>query len=901
MGPPTAARDAEKKDVLPQPAHDTAHDPAKHDESQAAHGAPKDEGHGAAHDSHDEGRSSTEVSPRLASAHPQPKKFSSLNINQRFLQSAATAAAASAAPKQAAPAPVQPAASRLSTLRPSARPAARTESPTSWKRSSSSDHPEREGNAWGSPRLTAATAAPAPDAKGHPTRAPWTKSPVQPAARTALSSHDFPTAAEVMEAERKAEEKAAAHAAEEAARQQAALKDLDRFRDNNANCASHWDEMDDESEESLDDVVEFGDGTQYKLPHDEPKPEPPKEAKRPANAWAAPLRTAAAEKPPLRADAPRPEPPRPTWGPLAQRHSTVTGQPLPKPEAPPAPKEPEKSAEEIAAEQQSEMMTAAERARKRREEEERAREAQRERARLRAQQIEEQIKAAEREKQEKQEAERRALAQRREEERLEREKAARERMAREDAARERAEKAAKERHAKETKRAEEAKARAADAKREADAKCEADAKPAEKREAEKHSEADAQETWRRKDPVPTILPRPKELKDRDVHKEHEKKVKEERRTHEPLRASSASPMPQAPTPEPAVTREELELEQAPVWRQFRVQLHAEQCAARRPSEAARNDHGPRDSAAHATSYEPPLDYLSVGRVDTAAEVLFPPRAPRVRLPSARLERGAPRRTEPSQPLDAEAMEAELVGGIDDDDYEILFREEPQGGWPSTSKKPVPRVHLPPARPRRAQAELLPAYSGGLFDRPQVRPPPLVSLPAPDGVPRAPFLPEAPSTWGAGPLALPMLEPAHDKLEQSHIKKVWAAPSASAEQEQPKNSLEGLVDDVLPPPLGMDHLTEAPATSEDAAQKLDVFASPFQPSSQDEARGPKPWPYLGTPRGQTPPFRLGYEARTKTPRAARTTRSAETTPEGSKREYAYMLPADYSDFVLSDAW
>ena len=88
---------------------------------------------------------------------------------------------------------------------------------------------------------------------------------MQPAARTALSSHDFPTAAEVMQAERKAEEKAAAHAAEEAARQQAALKDLDRFRDNNANCASHWDEMDDESEESLDDVVEFGDGTQYKL------------------------------------------------------------------------------------------------------------------------------------------------------------------------------------------------------------------------------------------------------------------------------------------------------------------------------------------------------------------------------------------------------------------------------------------------------------------------------------------------------------------------------------------------------------------------------------------------------------------------------------------------------------
>lgn len=102
-------------------------------------------------------------------------------------------------------------------------------------------------------------------------RAPWAgvKSSLSPnptpTARGRTLS-DFPTAAEAAKAKQEQEEKAAAAAAREAARQQAALQALDRFRGTSLGSGKHWDEMEDEDGGFLGEVVEFGDGTQYKVP-----------------------------------------------------------------------------------------------------------------------------------------------------------------------------------------------------------------------------------------------------------------------------------------------------------------------------------------------------------------------------------------------------------------------------------------------------------------------------------------------------------------------------------------------------------------------------------------------------------------------------------------------------------
>ncbi|GAC76622.1 hypothetical protein PANT_22d00115 [Moesziomyces antarcticus T-34] len=102
-------------------------------------------------------------------------------------------------------------------------------------------------------------------------RAPWAgvKSSLSPnptpAARGSTLS-DFPTAAEAARAKQEQEEKAAAAAAREAAKQQAALQALDRFRGTSLGSGKHWDEMEDEDGGFLGEVVEFGDGSQYKIP-----------------------------------------------------------------------------------------------------------------------------------------------------------------------------------------------------------------------------------------------------------------------------------------------------------------------------------------------------------------------------------------------------------------------------------------------------------------------------------------------------------------------------------------------------------------------------------------------------------------------------------------------------------
>ena len=100
-------------------------------------------------------------------------------------------------------------------------------------------------------------------------RAPWAgvKSSLSPNPTPSTRGNtlsDFPTAAEAARAKQEQEEKAAAVAAREAARQQAALQALDRFRGTSLGSGKHWDEMEDEDD--LGEVVEFGDGTQYKIP-----------------------------------------------------------------------------------------------------------------------------------------------------------------------------------------------------------------------------------------------------------------------------------------------------------------------------------------------------------------------------------------------------------------------------------------------------------------------------------------------------------------------------------------------------------------------------------------------------------------------------------------------------------
>ena len=100
-------------------------------------------------------------------------------------------------------------------------------------------------------------------------RAPWAgvKSSLSPNPTPGTRGNtlsDFPTAAEAARAKQEQEEKAAAVAAREAARQQAALQALDRFRGTSLGSGKHWDEMEDEDD--LGEVVEFGDGTQYKIP-----------------------------------------------------------------------------------------------------------------------------------------------------------------------------------------------------------------------------------------------------------------------------------------------------------------------------------------------------------------------------------------------------------------------------------------------------------------------------------------------------------------------------------------------------------------------------------------------------------------------------------------------------------
>lgn len=738
-----------------------------------------------------------------------PKRFSSLNINQRFLH------AAHAAPKTVEKVP---------------------------------EHDEKSADARGSPRLVtampraAAAHAPAADARAAPApaaapaapRVPWGKVQPAPPVRPALSSQDFPTAAEVMEAERKAEERAAAAAAEEAARHHTAQEELERFR-SSVKSEEHWDEMNEEEEDALDDVVEFGDGTQYKISeveHEQAarKNTPPSQPAWTGGPWrggaqasrpaaAPPARTPVAP-PPARAPlhptshAVPPAAPVTSWGPLAQRHSTLTGKPLPKVEPPP----PAKDSAELAAEQHNEMQTAAERARRRREEDERAREAERERARQKAAQIEAQLRAAEEAKRAQQERERRERDERaRAVEQAKREARERERRARDEHARQRLEREAREREARE-------------------------------REAR---EREARERWARRS-----------IETAQLH------------------------------PEPAVSRTELILEDAPVWRQYRVRLCRVHHARRAPSQAAASGAHPRDAPTFQFSFDPPLDYYKVTPRTTADDVLFPPRRLRVQLPSQRLSRAVHTVPRPPvcasvdhhAPFDDTRLLRAMVGDVESDPMHALFAEDEarvQLPGAAPPRRRAPRVKLPPASSwRQRTGQLGGGVAAAAAAAAATSPPPLGSLGYPGLFQRPlaePFAPlldgAAQGTWGTSPLTFPLIAPAAPETLDP-LKSVWtqsdAAPSQPA---QPKNSLREIADDALPAPLplSMHELRD----DERAPSKLDVFASPFQPGAADAPRRDK-WAFRST----LPPYYMPtYPSR----------RRDET-------DVGYALPTDYSEFL-----
>ncbi|SPO44092.1 uncharacterized protein PSANT_01777 [Moesziomyces antarcticus] len=197
--------------------------------------------------------SSSNPLPSEASASPPKTVTSPKPANSAAVQSASVPAAAAASGAAASP--------RLVSMgRDSPRPgSAGLESGSGQGRAS----PGLRNAALGSSLRAASPAS--------VSRAPWagvksSLSPIPTPAARGTTLSDFPTAAEAAKAKQEQEEKAAAAAAREAAKQQAALQALDRFRGTSLGSGKHWDEMEDEDGGFLGEVVEFGDGSQYKIP-----------------------------------------------------------------------------------------------------------------------------------------------------------------------------------------------------------------------------------------------------------------------------------------------------------------------------------------------------------------------------------------------------------------------------------------------------------------------------------------------------------------------------------------------------------------------------------------------------------------------------------------------------------
>ncbi|KAJ7785966.1 hypothetical protein B0H16DRAFT_1708191 [Mycena metata] len=251
-----------------------------------------------------------------APAPPQPKRFSAVNINKKFLEKNSSSSAASVPTSSNSPAsktggPVSrpqtqatTSHSRLVTTKLTAAPQSLSAPGTGWSRPPSATPPAPGASGATNPNGPTAPAAsdapsssssgpqPKPVAQPQPRPVPsrglgslrdgagkpvWGSARSQQQQRPDMSSQsDFPTAAEVAAAPRKvkptqadrnlaSKEAAALELASAAANKQARMEEADTFRgvhlDPNAH---HWDEAEDD-DDFLDGVIEFGDGRKYEI------------------------------------------------------------------------------------------------------------------------------------------------------------------------------------------------------------------------------------------------------------------------------------------------------------------------------------------------------------------------------------------------------------------------------------------------------------------------------------------------------------------------------------------------------------------------------------------------------------------------------------------------------------
>ncbi|EAU93442.2 hypothetical protein CC1G_04421 [Coprinopsis cinerea okayama7 len=223
---------------------------------------------------------STSTTPTTA-----PKKFNSVSISRKFLENAQAATSSSASTASTAKTsaavvrpPAQPtqSQSRLVAAKLTATPF--SSSPAGWPRPSSVAPTASPGNtsAASTPPLSNSKAAsPAPQKPKDATTKPAWNTNVTPVVRPDIRQDDFPTAAEAVKGTVKPKPEEAKPVEPIKPSISSRVEDADTFRgvhlDPNAH---HWDEMEEDDDDFLGGVVEFGDGRQYKVETvEEPKEE----------------------------------------------------------------------------------------------------------------------------------------------------------------------------------------------------------------------------------------------------------------------------------------------------------------------------------------------------------------------------------------------------------------------------------------------------------------------------------------------------------------------------------------------------------------------------------------------------------------------------------------------------
>ncbi|KAL4243090.1 hypothetical protein ABKN59_001033 [Abortiporus biennis] len=231
---------------------------------------------------------------------PHPKKFSHVNINKKFLEKTSSSAGTSIAstssskPGSVIPKPAlqsTPSHSRLVTAKLTAGPQPSTLTGPGWSRPSStgssatptpsSIQPPKPSPLPSSsqgppqlppvgkviqPQLRPAELATNGGKKDATSRPAWGQPRLSPASTNKSDGlpGDFPTAAEVAQAGRSAKSAEKKHNETMAA-------EADAFRGVHLNPnVHHWDEDEEENDDFLGEVIEFGDGRQYTIPTDQP-------------------------------------------------------------------------------------------------------------------------------------------------------------------------------------------------------------------------------------------------------------------------------------------------------------------------------------------------------------------------------------------------------------------------------------------------------------------------------------------------------------------------------------------------------------------------------------------------------------------------------------------------------